>query len=283
MLDTMMIGKIGEVRTCICRYSKPILFLILSYLQVLYAIGSGVLIAQLWGKKDTSNIKTVLSRSLFYNLCLTIIFIALGLSIPEKIMAIFNNDPTVVQIGVDYLKIVVISYLFTAITFTFASGLRSIENTQLPMWASLVGLIVNGILNAILIFGLLGAPKMGIRGAALATLIARIVEFLIVVCSVYTKIDILKLKVKNIFELSKSLSSTLSKVTIPIFTNEACWALGTITYAAIYARIGTSAAASIQICTTVMNLFMILTFGLANAAVVIIGNEIGANREDKAI
>ena len=242
-----------------------------------------MLIAQLWGKKDTSNIKTVLSRSLFYNLCLTIIFMALGLSIPEKIMAIFNNDPTVVQIGVDYLKIVVISYLFTAITFTFASGLRSIENTQLPMWASLVGLIVNGILNAILIFGLLGAPKMGIRGAALATLIARIVEFLIVVCSVYTKIDILKLKVKNIFELSKSLSSTLSKVTIPIFTNEACWALGTITYAAIYARIGTSAAASIQICTTVMNLFMILTFGLANAAVVIIGNEIGANREDKAI
>lgn len=282
MLDTMMIGKIGEVELASVGIANQYYFLF-SLLTSAIAIGSGVLIAQLWGKKDTSNIKTVLSRSLFYNLCLTIIFIALGLSIPEKIMAIFNNDPTVVQIGVDYLKIVVISYLFTAITFTFASGLRSIENTQLPMWASLVGLIVNGILNAILIFGLLGAPKMGIRGAALATLIARIVEFLIVVCSVYTKIDILKLKVKNIFELSKSLSSTLSKVTIPIFTNEACWALGTITYAAIYARIGTSAAASIQICTTVMNLFMILTFGLANAAVVIIGNEIGANREDKAI
>ena len=96
-------------------------------------------------------------------------------------MSIFSNDPAVINIGIDYLKIVVISYLFTSITFTFASGLRSTGNTKLPMWGSFIGLIVNGVLNAILIFGLFGAPKMGIKGAALATLIARIVEFIIVV------------------------------------------------------------------------------------------------------
>lgn len=84
-------------------------------------------------------------------------------------------------------------------------------------------------------------------------------------------------------ELSKSLSETLNKVTLPIFLNESCWAFGNITYTAIYASIGTSAAASIQICSTIMNLFMIVAFGLANAGVVIIGNEIGANREDEAI
>ena len=151
------------------------------------------------------------------------------------------------------------------------------------MWGSFIGLIVNAVLNVVLIFGLLGAPKMGIKGAALATLIARIVEFIIVVGSVYTKIDILKLKFKDMLELPKSLSITLNKVTLPILANEACWALGNITYTAIYARIGTSAAASIQICSTIINLFMIVTFGLANAAVVIIGNEIGANREDEAI
>lgn len=282
MLDTMMIGKVGEIELASVGIANQYYFLF-SLLTNAIAIGSGVLIAQLWGKKDTSNIKSVLSKSLFYNLCLTAVFMALGLLIPSKIMSLFNNDPTVVKIGVDYLKIVVLSYLFTAVTFTFASGLRSIENTKLPMWASFVALCVNGVLNAVLIFGLLGAPKMGIRGAALATLIARIIEFLIVITAVYTKVDVLKLKVENMFELPKPLSITLGKVTIPILANEACWALGTITYAAIYARIGTSAAASIQICSTVMNLFMILTFGLANAAVVIIGNEIGANREDDAI
>lgn len=202
---------------------------------------------------------------------------------PGKIMGVFNNDSTLIKIGIEYLQIVVVSYLFTTISFTFASALRSIGNTSLPMWASFIGLIVNGLLNAILIFGMLGMPALGIKGAAIATLTARIVEFLIIVIKVYTKVDILKVKLSFGLQLSKSLSSTMNKVTMPILINEACWALGNIAYAAIYARISTSAAASIPICTTVLNLFMIVTFGLANVAVVIIGNEIGANREEKAI
>ena len=282
MLDTMMIGKIGELELASVGIANQYYFLY-SLLANSIPIGSGVLIAQLWGKKDTLNIKRTLSRSLFYNIILTLGFMILGLSLPGKIMSIFSNDPAVINIGIDYLKIVVISYLFTSITFTFASGLRSIGNTKLPMWGSFIGLIVNGVLNAILIFGLFGAPKMGIKGAALATLIARIVEFIIVVGAVYLKVDVLKLRFKDMLELSKSLSETLNKVTLPIFLNESCWAFGNITYTAIYASIGTSAAASIQICSTVMNLFMIVAFGLANAAVVIIGNEIGANREDEAI
>ena len=282
MLDTMMIGKVGELELASVGIANQYYFLY-SLLANSIPIGSGVLIAQLWGKKDTLNIKRTLSRSLFYNIILTLGFMILGLSLPGKIMSIFSNDPAVINIGIDYLKIVVISYLFTSITFTFASGLRSTGNTKLPMWGSVIGLIVNGVLNAILIFGLFGAPKMGIKGAALATLIARIVEFIIVVGAVYLKVDVLKLRFKDMLELSKSLSETLNKVTLPIFLNESCWAFGNITYTAIYASIGTSAAASIQICSTIMNLFMIVAFGLANAGVVIIGNEIGANREDEAI
>lgn len=282
MLDTMMIGKVGELELASVGIANQYYFLY-SLLANSIPIGSGVLIAQLWGKKDTLNIKRTLSRSLFYNIILTLGFMILGLSLPGKIMSIFSNDPAVINIGIDYLKIVVISYLFTSITFTFASGLRSIGNTKLPMWGSFIGLIVNGVLNAILIFGLFGAPKMGIKGAALATLIARIVEFIIVVGAVYLKVDVLKLRFKDMLELSKSLSETLNKVTLPIFLNESCWAFGNITYTAIYASIGTSAAASIQICSTIMNLFMIVAFGLANAGVVIIGNEIGANRESEAI
>jgi len=282
MLDTMMIGKVGELELASVGIANQYYFLY-SLLANSIPIGSGVLIAQLWGKKDTINIKRTLSRSLFYNVILTTLFIVLGLLLPGQIMSIFSNDTAVIEIGINYLKIVVISYLFTSITFTFSSGLRSIGNTKLPMWGSFIGLIVNGVLNAILIFGLFGAPRMGIKGAALATLIARIVEFIIVVGIVYLKVDILKLKFKDILELPKSLSETLNKVTLPIFLNESCWAFGNITYTAIYASIGTSAAASIQICSTVMNLFMIVSFGLANAAVVIIGNEIGANREDEAI
>ena len=282
MLDTMMIGKVGELELASVGIANQYYFLY-SLLANSIPIGSGVLIAQLWGKKDTVNIKRTLSRSLFYNVILTTLFIILGLLLPGKIMSIFVKDTSVINIGINYLKIVVISYLFTSITFTFSSGLRSIGNTKLPMWGSFIGLIVNGVLNAILIFGLLGAPKMGIKGAALATLIAWLVEFTIVVGAVYLKVEVLKLSFKDMLELPKSLSETLNKVTLPIFLNESCWAFGNITYTAIYASIGTSAAASIQICSTIMNLFMIVAFGLSNAGVVIIGNEIGANREDEAI
>ena len=105
MLDTMMIGKVGELELASVGIANQYYFLV-SLRTNAIAIGSGVLIAQLWGKKDNSSIKAVLSRSLFYNLCLTAIFMVIGLSIPGKIMSLFNNDPAVVQIGVDYLKIV---------------------------------------------------------------------------------------------------------------------------------------------------------------------------------
>ena len=282
MLDTMMIGKVGELELASVGIANQYYFLY-SLLANAIAIGSGVLIAQLWGKKDIENIRKVVGRSLFYSVGLTLLFMFLGFLLPGKIMSIFNNDPTLIVIGAEYLQIVVVSYLFTAISFTFASALRSIGNTSLPMWASFIGLLVNGLLNAILIFGMFGMPELGIKGAAIATLTARIVEFLIIVITVYTNIDVLRVKLLCGLQLPKSLSSTLNKVTMPILVNEAFWALGNIAYTAIYARISTSAAASIQICTTVLNLFMIVTFGLANAAVVIIGNEIGANREDKAI
>lgn len=282
MLDTMMIGKVGEIELASVGIANQYYFLF-SLLANSIAIGSGVLIAQLWGKKDTENIKKVLSKSLFYALGLTFLFVIIGFLVPQKIIALFNNDTNFIKIGTQYLQIVIISYVFTTVTFTFSSGLRSIGNTKLPMWASFIGLIVNGILNAILIFGLLGMPMLGIKGAAIATLVARIIECLIIILCVYKNIDVLRLKFNYVFSLPKSISSTLTAITIPILANEACWAFGNIAYNAIYARIGTGAAASIQICTTVMNLFMIGTFGLANAAVVIIGNEIGANKEESAI
>ena len=151
------------------------------------------------------------------------------------------------------------------------------------MFSSLVGLIINGVLNYALIFGNFGMPELKTQGAAIATVIARTCECSMILFIVYFKDKRLNIKLSDLIGLSKNLTKTLIAVTIPIVLNEACWGFGNITYIAIYARISTRAAASIQICSTIMNLFMIFAFGLAFASIVIIGNEIGANREDLAI
>lgn len=282
MLDTMMIGKVGETELAAVGIANQYYFLFTLFTLGI-AGGCGVLIAQLWGKNDRDNIKRILSKSLIASLLISLIFTIAGLMMPEKIMALFSKDPSVVTIGSEYMKIVVISYVFTGISFVFASALRSIENTKLPMYASLLGLVINGVLNYALIFGHFGMPELGTQGAAIATLIARICECSMILFAVYFKDKILNIKASDFKGLSENLAKTLSAVTIPIVLNEACWGLGNVTYIAIYARIGTRAAASMQICSTIMNLFMIFAFGLAYAAVVVIGNEIGADREDVAI
>lgn len=280
MLDTMMIGSVGEVELASVGIANQYYFLY-SLMIMGISAGCGVFIAQLWGKKDVANIKKTLGIGLIAGVVATVIFGLLGAFFSKEIMSIFSTDKRVIEIGSDYLVIVVLSYLFTAITFNYAAALRSVGNTVLPMWASFIGLITNGVLNYILIFGKLGIPSLGVQGAAIATVTARIVECTIIIVGVYSKNKVLNAKVREFFGISNEVFNGLFKVTIPIVINEACWGLGNVTYVAIYGRIGTGAAASIQICTTVMNLFMIVTFGLANAAVVIVGNEIGANREER--
>lgn len=282
MLDTMMIGKVGEIELASVGIANQYYFLFTLFILGI-AGGCGVLVAQLWGKNDRDNIKRVLSKSLIMSLLISLIFTFVGFMLPEKIMAIFNKDVSVIAIGSEYMRITVISYIFTGISFVFSSALRSVENTKLPMLASLLGLIVNAILNYVLISGNFGMPELKTQGAAIATLIARICECSMILFSIYFKDKLLNIKVSDLRGLSVNLTKTLSTVTIPIVLNEACWGLGNVTYIAIYTRIGTGAAASMQICSTIMNLFMIFAFGLAYAALVIIGNEIGANREDTAI
>ena len=142
------------------------------------------------------------------------------------------------------------------------------------MWGSLVGLVINGVLNAILIFGLLGAPALGVSGAAIATLIARIVECLIILTVVTLKVKPLRLSSKDFKHIEIPMVKLLYQTALPVVLNEACWGLANITYTMIYGHIGVNAIATTQITSTIINLFTIVIFGMAHASVVIIGNEI---------
>ncbi len=282
MLDTMMIGSLGEVELAAVGVANQFYFL---YSLLVMGVGAGcsILIAQLWGKGDEKKVKSVLQIGLLTGIVFSIIFMVIGFMGAESIIALFNPDVEVVRLGSNYLRISIFSYLATAISFVFAGALRSIGNTSLPMWGSLTGLIVNGVFNAILIFGLLGFPALGVAGAAIATLMARLVECLIILMVVFFKVKPLKLTKEHFKCLDPIIAKMLYQAALPVVLNEACWGFANIAYAMIYGHIGVNAIATTQITTTVMNLFMIIVFGMAHASVVVIGNEIGANRETEAI
>jgi len=278
LIDTVMVGRLGEVEIAAVGIANQYFFFFNMFLIGLCA-GCSVFIAQFWGKKDIINIKRILGIGLVSVILVSTVFMIVGFLYPTKIMALFNHDKLVAELGTAYLQIVLASYLFTGITFVYSFALRSIGNAFLPMLISFVALIVNTILNYVFIFGNWGAPALGVKGAALATLIARVLEAAILVVLVYMRNKVLAASVGELFDFTLSFVQKAYRTIFPVILNDMCWALASLVYIAVYGRMGTQEIAAIQICNTVNNLFMVVIFGLFSAAAVMIGNSIGAEKE----
>ena len=152
----------------------------------------------------------------------------------------------------------------------------------MPMIVSFISFITNAVFNYILIFGHFGFPKLGVKGAAYGTLIARIVEILFILYFVYKEIDPLAANIKELTSWPKGYLKRFFKTTYPVVINEALWALGQVMYSVAYARIGEEATAAVQVAATIQNLFFVLVRGLANACTVIVGNKIGEGKEEES-
>lgn len=283
MLDTLMITSLGKESLAAVGLANQVFFF---YSVTIFGVatGSSIFIAQFWGKKDTMNIKRILGVSLTIASVLGMIFTLAALFMPEQIMRIFSNDTKVIELGVDYLRIVSISYIITGISFSYAVASRSIGQAKMPMVVSIVSFLTNGVFNYLLIFGKFGFPQLGIKGAAYGTLIARIVEIIIILYFIYSSDrNPLAGSIKEMTDWDGGFVKKYFKTTYPVILNEALWSLGTVLYSVAYAKIGTEAAAAVQILNTVQNIFMVMTRGLANACTVMVGNKIGAEEEEVAI
>lgn len=279
MIDTVIVGKLGETELASVGIANQfmVLFNIIAFGMF---SGSGIFVSQFWGKRDVKNIKKVAAVSLTSGVILAIIFTTIALSIPRSIISIFNTDPEVLNLGSQFLRIACLSYIFSAITFSFSMGSRYIEKAFIPMIVSAIALLCNTFLNYVLVFGKFGAPALGVRGSAIATVIARIIEMVIMVTYVYKTNNELAARISDLKKVTKDFALRMLKTTIPVVLNEACWGLGVVVYSIAYGRIGTQAMASVQISNTIQNLFMVLTFGVASSATVMIGKKIGAGDEE---
>lgn len=282
MLDTMMIGRLGENEIAAVGLANQFFFV---FVLILFGInsGAGIFTSQFWGRRDTANIKRVLGMALGMGMVVALVFTGLAVFFPVTVMRFFTKDPLVIELGSQYMRAVSPCYVITAISFAYSFGARSIGQAKLPMIVSVASLLTNGVFNYFLIFGTFGFPKLGVVGAAIATVIARIVEMGILLTVIYKNSMPIGGNFREMTDVSAALFKQYIKTGFPVILNELCWSLGVTMYSVAYARISTEAIASFQIASTIQSFFMVVSMGLGNACAIMIGNTLGAKEEEKAI
>ena len=270
-VDTVMIGKLGETAIAGVGLANKYFFV---FILLIFGIesGTGVLASQYWGNNDIKNIRKVLGIGLLLSITGSMIFSIIAFIMPDKLMMIFTESDNAITIGAAYLGVVCISYPFTAATDIYVSTMRAIGEVKVPVISSIFAIIVNIILNYILIFGKFGMPVLGVVGAAVATVAARIFEFLLTIIIISIKKSPIICSITKLSPFSKELISQFGKTALPVIINEFFWGVGTTLFSVAYGRMGDAAIASITISFQ----------GIAIATVIILGNEMGANNLIKA-
>ena len=256
MADTVMLGRLGEVELSSAAIANH-LFFILMILMFGISGGSNVMCSQYYGKKDIKSIHKVITITYWLSIALSILFVLVAMVMPGAFMKIFTDDISVISMGEKYIRIVSISYVFYSLTVSTVGVLRSIKTVKIPMIIHSISLFINIFLNYILIFGRFGISPLGIKGAAIATVISRIIEFFIIFAYIIFKESKIKYRLNYILKIDKIIFNDYVKVTYPIFFNELCWSVGSSMISIIVGRMGTSVVAANSI-NNVVNQFATL-------------------------
>lgn len=281
MMDTIMVGKLGEVQLSASSIANQVFFVFM-VLTMGIASGTNILIAQYWGKGDVRSINQVLSIMYKVTAALSLIFFVAVVFIPGTLMGLFTNDQAVIAEGIRYLKTVSVIYLLFGFSNATICMLRAVGTVKISLVVYSTSLIVNVVLNYILIFGKFGAPKMGVVGAALATAIARIIEFIIVIVYMAFYESKIRLQLRELLRFDGTFLKDFLQNASPVVFNEFIWAMGNSVIAAIIGRMGTAYVAANSICSVVFQFVTVFIFGMGHASAVITGNTIGAGRYKEA-
>ena len=279
MLDTVMVASMGEIAMSSVSLGNQVTNLMMFFVRGM-AGGTAVLISQYWGKKDMVRIKSVMGIGM--KICLLVSFCATALifCFPETVMSILTNDPQLIAVGAEYLRIVCLTYLIVAVSDTMIAMLRCVEVVKVALYVSLFSFFVNIGSNYVLIYGKLGFPALGVRGAAIATVFTRLIEIAIVFTYVRFIDKKLCLRFKELLHSEKVLWHDFFKFGIPIVIGDILWGLVGTVKASIVGRLGADAVSAFSISEVVLQLATVFIFGLAGGACVIIGKTVGAKQYD---
>ncbi|MNO21305.1 Multidrug resistance protein MdtK [compost metagenome] len=282
LTDQLMVGQLGDVAIASVGMSTKI-YGIISVVLAGLSTGVSIYAAQFWGNKDAKSVSQVLGLGLIAGFVFSFLFsLAVFLDSP-LFLSIFTTDVNVIDNGYVFLQIMSIGFVPVMLSMMYSAILRSTGHAKWPMYVSLFTVSLNILLNYVLIFGRFGAPELGLKGAAVATLISRVCECLLIIGAVYLYRLPGAVGLKNLFIIPKPLIRKFFKTTYPLLLTELIWVLGETAYAVIYSRMGTLEMTAMTITFPLQGLCIGLLSGLASAAGVMVGNRLGANETDIAL
>lgn len=276
--DAIMLGKLSQDAMSAVSLATQVTF-VFNLFMFAFMAGENMFVAQYYGKGDYTGISQVFSLVTKICGCIAVVFLAGTLFFPEQLMRILTNEETLIVLGSEYLRVIGISYVFSGIAQTFLAIMKNCGAVNMSTLINGVMVILNIALNAVFIFGLSGFPKMGIKGAALATVLATVVQFLWSVGYVLCRIRAVKFSLRS---CEKKLFDRFWQKTVPLLINNLAWGIGFSMYSVIMGHLGTDAVAANGIANISKNLVVCFCLGLGNAGSIIVGNRLGADRLQEA-
>ena len=282
LVDTIMVGQLGDLSLSAVGMAGQFGWF-LNMITFGMCSGAAVFISQYWGAKDTAGIRRTYGIAVVSVCLISALFFVIGLLFPEGVVRIFNREPDVVEAGAAYLRIACWSYLATGVNMVFCIVLRSTENVKLPMYVSLVTTVLNAFMDYGLIFGAFGMPEMGIRGAALATVISAWAGPVLILAVSAIQRNMLISPIKELFGFNKRSIAEYYEKAPPVIINETLWGLGTLLFSVIFANLGYQYYAAVTIFRTFDNIAFVFFIGLCSASSIMVGKNVGAGHIKRAV
>ncbi|MDD6295973.1 MAG: MATE family efflux transporter [Treponema sp.] len=278
--DVVMLGYVNQTAIAATSLAGNIQFLLF---MVTTGLSSGLvmLAAQYWGKQDTLSIQTLHGIALRISAAFGLVFAGAAIFTPELLMKIFTEEVQLIEAGSKYLRITGISYLFFAVSQIFQAAFKSIERVKIVTVITTTALLLNIFLNAVFIFGLFSAPKLGIAGVALATTISRTIELFMCLAYAKTQNDI-KFSLSNVLKFNRVLTFDFIKFSLPALGNELVWGSAFSMYSVILGHLGEDIVAANSVVNVLRQLCSVLAFGMAYGGAIVLGKTIGSGNLELA-
>ena len=277
LADNIMLGRYSESALSGVAAVNQIQFVLQ---QIVFGVSSGMIVlgSQYWGQKRTGEIRMLSSIAMRAALGVAIaLFIAVSL-FPEQTLRLFTRDAAIVAEGVAYLKIIRFTYLFFAASSILLGTMRVVESVQIALRVSVLSLILNCSINYVLIYGRFGAPEMGVRGAAIGTLTARIVELFVFAWYVFVRDRRVSMQPSDFFSADREMARDFFRVASPVILTQTLWGLANALQTVILGHMSAVAIAAQSISSNVFLLLKVASVGASSAAAILIGKAIGEGK-----